>query len=141
MRPALTILPMSVETLWKPYKSDSRHLRETTSCFSDQQLGGDLSRADSQLALSHYSLFPSSPNDFTGAVVGNRHYSPGTIEVHPLYSGATYGTRCYSGCRHVHYRGKHRNYSGSRHYSAGCHYSLYPSAPRYSTGTIVGNRH
>ena len=101
MRPALTILPMSVETLWKPYKSDSRHLRETTSCFSDQQLGGDLSRADSQLALSHYSLFPSSPNDFTGAVVGNRHYSPGTIEVHPLYSGATYGTRryrrCYSG--------------------------------------------
>ena len=37
--------------------------------------------------------------------------------------------------------GMWRHYSGNRHYSAHCHYLLFPSVPSDATGTISGNRH
>ena len=41
----------------------------------------------------------------------------------------------------MHYRGKHRHYSGSWHCSAYGHFWLFLSVPSDSTGTIAGNRH
>ena len=44
-------------------------------------------------------------------------------------------------CRYVHYRGKCRHCTGNQHYSAWCHYWLFPSVAGYFTGIMAGNPH